>query len=148
VATLIVSITACGGENVPQARPDTGATLEGTVKVGNEQIHYAMITVRNASGSSSGKVDEDGNFKLTNVPLGEVQVAVNTSAGMGDFQAAQMRAGAMAGGPEGKTGRKKVNVQMINLKEQYFDPATSGLKTTVNAGANTYNIELPAAAKK
>lgn len=146
-AGVAVLIASCGGDNIPRAKPDSGATLEGTIKVGNDQVHFAMVTVRNASGSASGKLDEDGKFKISDVPLGEVQVGVNTSAAMGEYNAAVMQAGAMSGSPE-KAGRKKVNVQMINIKEQYFDPEKSGLKTTVNKGPNTFNIELPASAKK
>jgi hypothetical protein len=146
-AGVAVFIASCGGDNIPQAKPDSGATLEGTIKVGNDQVHFAMVTVRNASGSASGKLDEDVKYKISDVPLGEVQVGVNTSAAMGDYNAAMMKAGAMSGSPE-KAGRKKVNVQLINIKEQYFDPEKSGLKTTVNKGPNTFNIELPASAKK
>lgn len=146
-AGVAVLLASCGGDNIPQAKPDSGATLEGTIKVGNDQVYFAMVTVRNASGSASGKLDEDGKFKIADVPLGEVQVAVNTSAAMGEYNAAVMRAGAMSGSPD-KAGRKKVNVQMINIKEQYFDPEKSGLKTTVNKGPNTFDIELPASAKK
>lgn len=147
-AALAVCVTACGGDNIPKAIPESGATLEGTVKAGGEQLQFAMITVKSGNGTSTGKIGDDGRYKVTNVPVGEVQVAVNTSAAMGDYTSAAMGAGAMTGGPDGKTGRKKTEVKMIHLKEQYFDPATSGLKTTVNAGANTFDIELPAGARK
>lgn len=154
VGAVALAVAACGGDSShkPVAMSDTGATLEGTVKAGGEQLHYAMIMVKSAGGTASGKIDEEGRYKISNVPLGEVQVGVNTSAAQGDFTADQMRAGAMTGGPDGKAGRKRVNVKMIHLKEQYFDPASSGLKTTVQAGANTFDIVLPssalAAAKK
>lgn len=149
VGAVARAVAACGGDSShrPVAMSDTGATLEGTVKAGSEQLHYAMIMVKSAGGTASGKIDEEGRYKISNVPLGEVQVGVNTSAAQGDFTADQMRAGAMTGGGEGgKAGRKRVNVKMIHLKEQYFDPASSGLKTTVNAGANTFDIVLPSSA--
>ncbi len=147
-AALAVLVAACENASTPRANPDSGATLEGTVKVGAEELDFAMVTAYSGSGSSTGKIGDDGKYKLSNVPLGEVKITVNTNAAMGDYQQAQMQAGAMTGGGQGKSGRKKVNVQMIHVKEQYADPEKSGLKTTVNAGANTYNIELPASAKK
>jgi hypothetical protein len=147
VAALAVAVASCGSsDHVAKAIPDSGATLEGTVKAGTEQLHYALIMVKSPNGSASGKIDEDGRYKISNVPLGEVQVGVNTSAAQGDYQTDVMQAGAMTGGPEGKSGRKKVNVKMTHLKDKFFDPTTSGLKTTVKAGANTFDIELPAAA--
>jgi hypothetical protein len=150
VAALALGVAACGGENVPKAIPDSGATLEGTVKVGGEQLQFAMVMVKSANGVASGKIGEDGKYKVSNVPLGEVQIGVNTTAAQGEYQSAVMQAGAMTGAPDGggKTGRKKVDVKMIHVKEQYYEPTSSGLKTTVKAGANTYDIELPANARK
>ena len=150
VAALAFATAACGGgDSAAKALPDTGATLEGTVKVGPDDIHFAQVIVHNSSGTASGKVGDDGKYEITNVPLGEVTVGVNTAAGMSEYQTAVMQAGAMTGGGDaGKAGKKKVNVQMVNVKEQYFDPDKSGLKTTVKVGPNTFNIELPASAKK
>jgi hypothetical protein len=150
VAALSLSVVACGGDNVPKALPDSGATLEGTVKVGGEQLQFALVMVKSSSGIASGKIGEDGRYKVSNVPVGEVQVGVNTSAAQGEYQTAVMQAGAMTGSPAdgGKTGRKKVDVKMVHVKEQYYEPTSSGLKTTVKAGANTYDIELPANARK
>ena len=148
VATLTLGLAACGGDNIPKALPDSGATLEGTVKVGGEQLQFAMISVKSANGVASGKIGEDGRYKVSNVPLGEVQIGVNTGAARGDYQTEVMRGGAMTGSPEGKAGRKKVDLKFVDVKEQYFEPTSSGLKTTVKAGTNTYDIELPATAKK
>jgi hypothetical protein len=149
LASLALTIASCASnDNVARSLPDTGATLEGTIKVGSEPLHFAMVMVKSPSGVVSGKIGEDGKYKVSNVPIGDVQVGVNTSAAQGDFQAAMMQAGAMGGGADGKSGRKKVDVKMIHVKDQYVEPTSSGLKTTIKAGANTYDIELPAAAKK
>jgi hypothetical protein len=148
VAAVAAAVAACGkGDHVERANPDSGATLEGTVKVGNEEVQFAQITAKGAGGVATGSIGEDGKYTLKNVPVGEVLIGVNTAAAQGDYQSAVMAAGAMSGGPQGKSGRKKVDVKMVHLKDQYFDPDKSGLKTTVNKGPNTYNIELPASAK-
>jgi hypothetical protein len=149
VIALAGFVAGCGGgDHIAKSLQESGATLEGTIKVGNEQIQFAHVTAKGSGGVATGAVGEDGKYHLTNVPIGEVQLAVNTDAAGGDFQSAVMQAGAMKGGPEAKVGRNKVDLKMINLKQQYFDPDKSGLKTTVNKGANTFNIELPASAKR
>jgi hypothetical protein len=142
-AGIAVAVASCGGPHIPVALPETGATLEGTVKYGSEEIQFAMIMVQSPAGTAFGSIGDDGRYRLVNVPLGEVQVAVNTAAARGDFQSAVMAAGAMTGGPEGKSGRKRVNVKFIDVPPKYYDPATSGLGTTVSKGVITYDIVIP-----
>jgi hypothetical protein len=45
-------------------------------------------------------------------------------------------------GPEGKPGRRKAAPKFLTVPTKYFDPATSGLKTTINKGINTYDIVI------
>lgn len=151
-ALLICTLAAAGcGSQVhrPVAIPETGATLTGTVTVSGEQLRFAHIFVRGADGTmSQGAIGSDGTYTVNNVPLGEVTVAVNTEAARGDSIAAGMAgsyAGPEAGG--GKTGKAKL-AGFVNLKESYFDPEKSGLKTSIKAGSNEFKIELPATAKR
>jgi hypothetical protein len=113
--------------------PETGATLEGTVTYGKDVVGAALVIAQNSSGSATAFVDDDGHFKLENVPLGEVNLAVNTDAGKG---AAMGRA--MAAGGKGKGAPK-----IIEVPKKYADPNTSGIKTTINTGPNTYDIVIP-----
>lgn len=140
-AALALGVASCG-DNVPQRLADSGATLEGTVKYGADQLQFAQVTVSGDGGTVTGSVGEDGKYKIENVPVGEVKVAVNTQAAMGQYQTAVMQAGAYKG-PEGKGGRQKVDVKMVQVPDKFADPNKSGLKTTVNKGANTYNIDIP-----
>jgi hypothetical protein len=142
-AAAFLSLTACDTSHLPVSLPESGATLVGTVKYGTEDIHYAMIMVQSPGGTAYGRVDESGRYRVPNVPVGEVKVAVNTSAARGDYQTAMMAAGAMTGGPEGKAGRKKVSTKFVDVPSKYFDPATSGVSTTVARGENTFDITLP-----
>lgn len=144
VAAIALSVAACGDNpHIAIALPDTGASLHGTIKYGTEDVHYALITVFSAGGVSYGNVDDEGRYHVTNVPLGEVKVAVNTSAARGDYQSAVMGAGAMTGSPDGKSGRKKVNLKFVDVPAKYFDPQQSGLTTTVAKGENTFDIIIP-----
>src|SRR4051794_15988129 len=88
--------------------PQTGATLEGTITYGTEPVHYAQVMVSGGGQAVTGKVGEDGRYKVENAPLGEVTVAVNTKAAMGDFQVRARQAG-VDKGPDGK-GKAAVSV--------------------------------------
>jgi len=116
--------------------PETGATLEGTINYGADKVQFAMILVQSPdkSGSATGKIGPDGRYRVENVPLGEVNVGVNTSAGRGDFQSAVMAS---------SQGRPKGQLRFLDVPAKYFDPDKSGLKTSVSRGANTYDITIP-----
>jgi hypothetical protein len=114
--------------------PETGATLEGTVSYGKEKVEAAMVIAQNDKGSSSTFLDENGRYKLENVPLGEVNIAVDTEAGKGQ---ATGRMVAKA------HGRGNGGPRIIDVPKQFADPATSGIKTTINKGSNEYDIKIP-----
>lgn len=108
--------------------PETGATLEGTVTYNNEPVLVALIIVQGDNGVATASIGEDGHYKVENVPLGTVHIAVNTAAGK-----AQMTGQKMRGGPLPK---------MIDVPSQYHDPATSGIAATINKGSNTLPITI------
>ena len=141
LAVVTLGLTSCGPGNRAVELPTTGALLEGVITYGGEPIQFALVIVKNANQSSTGKVGADGRYKVNNVPLGEVMVAVNTDAGAGDFQSASMAAGAYQG-PEAK-GKTKVDLKFVKIPAKFHDTSTSNIKTTVNAGANTFDIVIP-----
>jgi hypothetical protein len=126
-ACCAVVLGSCGNPR-EERLPETGATLEGVVKYGNEQIRFAQIQVLGGGKMATGRIEEDGRYKVENCPLGEVKIGVNTAAAMGEFQSAV---------------RQKQNVRFVAVNEKYADPEKSGIKTTVNGGANTYDIVIP-----
>lgn len=116
--------------------PETGATLEGTVVYGKEPVPVALIIVVGDSGSAQGFIGEDGRYKLTNVPLGTVKIGVNTDAAKGELTSRMM---AQSQGGKVKVARPR----FIEVPKRYGEPATSGLTTTINKGANTFDIVIP-----
>ena len=114
---------------------ETGATLEGTVTYGGQKVRVALIIAQGASGASTGFVNDDGRYQLGNVPLGEVNIAVNTGAGKG-----QLISRAMAQSKGQGTGPLP---QVIDVPSKYGDPTKSGITTTVSQGANTFNVVIP-----
>jgi hypothetical protein len=114
--------------------PETGATLEGTVSYGKDKIGVALVIAQNGSGAATAFIDDDGRYKLTNVPLGEVSIGVNTDAGKGQAFGKFMAAA---------QGKAKGAPRIVEVPSRFANPATSGIKTTVNEGANTFDIVIP-----
>jgi hypothetical protein len=112
--------------------PETGATLEGTVKYGNEPVLVAMVIAANSSGGAQGYIGDDGRYKIENVPLGEVTLAVNVNAAKGNLMSKQMD-------PSQKGKIPKV----IDVPAKWETPNTSTIKTTINKGENTFDIVIP-----
>ena len=140
VACLAVGLGSC--DNPRETRlPETGATLEGTVKYGNDQLQFAQVQVLGADKMATGRIDEEGRYRVDNCPTGDVKIGVNTMAAMGEYRSKTMQGG-LYKGPEAK-GKGKVNLRFIDVPEKYADPNKSGIRTTVNSGSNTYDIVIP-----
>jgi hypothetical protein len=114
--------------------PETGATLEGTVKYGSDKVGVALVIAQNTTGASSAFIDDDGRYKLTNVPLGEVSIGVNTEAGKGQAMGKAMAAA---------QGKAKGAPRILDVPMRFADPTSSGIKTTVNKGENTFDVVIP-----
>lgn len=144
VAAVGFAFTAGCGSNAPVAIAESGATLEGTVTYGGEQLHYAQISVSGGGKVATGNIGDDGRYKVENAPVGEVTIGVNPKAAMGQYQSDVMQGGAMTGGPEGKAGRKKTSsVKFTDIPDKFYEPDKSGLKATVNKGTTTHDIVIP-----
>lgn len=117
--------------------PQTGATLEGTVTYGKDKLMAALIIVQGADGAATGNIGDDGHYKIENVPLGEVNIGVNTDAAKG-----QMMSQVMAQS-QSKEKDKKPLPQVIDVPAKFGNPTTSGIKTTINKGSNTFDIVVP-----
>jgi hypothetical protein len=125
---LFVFIVGCA----PGLRriPETGATLEGTIKYGSEKVPVAMVIVAGeGSGGAQGFVGDDGRYKVENVPLGEVKIGVSVKAGEGQMMSRRM------------SGQKVP--RSVAVPDKYEDPEKSGIKTTTAQGANTFDIVIP-----
>jgi hypothetical protein len=113
---------------------ESGATLEGTVTYGKDKIGAALVLARNETGQAMAFVEENGHYKLENVPLGEVTIGVDTESGK-----SQAKGRAMAQ----SQGKPKGAPKLIDVPSRFADPATSGIKTKVNKGANSFDIVIP-----
>jgi hypothetical protein len=135
LAILVVCFNLVGCGNGEVRYPDSGATLEGTVTYGPDKITDAMIIALNDKGKATGFVDQDGHYKLENVPLGEVNLAADSEAARG------AAIGKLMAKTQGKGD--KAGIKILELPRKYQDPAKSGITTTIVKGANTFNIVIP-----
>lgn len=131
----LVGGSACNNKFVKEETlPDTGATLEGTITYNGKEVPYAEVIVKGANGTvAQGRVGDDHKYIIKSVPVGEVQIGVNTASARGDAIARGMQAS--SGGKE-----KKKAEPFVEVPEKFASPDTSGLKYTVKSGANTHNI--------
>lgn len=142
-AGLMLLTSACSdGERLPES----GATLKGIVKYGDEPVQFALVVAVGNGASATANVDRDGSYVITNAPLGEVKVAVNTEAGRGDYMSVSMSG--VYKGPDVKDGGKtKFTLKFIEVPKEYHEPETTPLKTTVQKGENVFDITIPVAGK-
>ena len=106
-------------------------TVSGTVKVDGNTLDTGSVTFHPVGGGAAavGAIEPNGSYTLktgtsTGVKPGEYIVTV---------YAAKVTAGTAKEAP--KAGKSLV-------ADRYTNPKTSDLKKTVNAGANTSNLEL------
>jgi len=141
VLSFALLAASCGYGVREERLPESGATLEGTVTYGTEKVPAALIVVAGQNGSATGNIDEaTGQYRIENVPLGEVKIAVNTDAAKGEMQG-KLMAGYYKG-PEAKSKGITAPPKIVEVPGKYRNPDTSGIRTTINAGANTYEIKI------
>jgi hypothetical protein len=127
---------ACSNHYVtPVKYPDSGATLEGTVTYAGQKVRVALIIAQGEKDYVQAFMSDDGRYKIENAPLGEVKLAVNTAAGKGRMIGRRMAQSRGKG--EGPLP------PVIDVPAKYGEPNTSGITTTINPGANTFDIVIP-----
>jgi len=131
VAGVIFAAVSCGKRI---ERLDlSNATLEGTVTYQGKPVPFALIIVAGNQQSATANADANGKFKVEHVPLGQVQIGVNTDAAQGIAMSAMMAAQRGGGTPP---------PPLVQIPKKYFEPSTSGITTTIQDGANTFDIKI------
>ena len=137
-AAVAVTAVSCGSGGIEPIK-ETGATLEGKVTYGGDPVPMAMVIVaQTGGGAATAFANDDGYYKVENVPVGDVLLAVNTDATRG-----QMAGRAMAGTDPKAKGKKTVTPKLIEVPKKYHNPDKSGLTTKIQKGANQHDIVIP-----
>jgi hypothetical protein len=132
-------VVGCSGE---EKLVLSEAKLEGAITYKGKQVPYALVIVSvdmKGAGSGSGAsgfADKSGKFSIEHVPTGPIAIGVNTDAGRGNMMGATMSAAI--------GGEKSAAPTFVDVPKKYFDPGTSGIKTTVEnpKGINTFDIKM------
>ena len=137
IAACCLLMASCKG-NPTVYLETTDATLEGTVTYRGRPVPYALVIAAAPEGqgttpAATANADAQGRYRLTSVPLGQVEIGVNSEAGRG-MMMGQMMAASQGAGGETPT--------FVDVPNKYFNPTTSGVTTTISDGPNTFDIEL------
>jgi hypothetical protein len=135
----MAALASCGNPRETRL-PETGATLEGTVTYKGDQLQFAQIQVLGEGRMATGRIGEDGRYRVENCPLGQVKVGVNTAAARGEYTSKTMQGGVYKG-PEAK-GKGRVDLKFMDVPAKFADPEKSELSTSVREGTNTYDIDI------
>jgi hypothetical protein len=135
-----VGFTSCGS-NAPVELPRTGSSMEGEVQYDGKTLGFGIVIVEGAGTSVQGNISQDGTYKVDNVPVGPVKLAVVTNPGMA--RAAQMAAGSNQGpGAKGKGKLGKVP-ENVDVPVKYHTTNSSNMSYTIEKGTNKYDIVIP-----
>jgi hypothetical protein len=147
-AISLAGLSACGERMVTYEA--SGNNLSGTITFNGEKVTYASVFVVQEGHQTSGSVMEEGKYLVVNCHVGPATICVNSDSARGRFMSDSMAAGAYAG-PEAKgkdAGKKKTNVKFIEIPKKYQDDKTSGIKTTIEKGDNTFDIAISTKGEK
>jgi hypothetical protein len=122
-------------------------TVTGVVKYKDKIVKGGTVTFVSKSGKASGSssIAEDGTYTVSNIPVGEVQISVETSSmkpsGMDVGHKYQPPKEAPPEAAAGLGGGKSKD-RYVAIPESYADPMRSGLAYTVQVGQQEHPIDL------
>ena len=143
----------CGGGN-----PNAPAKISGSVSLNGKPLPGGTIMFYAQTGGTpySAAISPDGTYAISDVPLGELIVCVDTeslnpeknSANSADAKRRQQMmgdrqppAGRGGGGNSDGTGGGEAG-KYVKIDKKYSKPETSPLTFTATNGRNIYNAEL------
>ncbi len=121
-------------------------TLSGKVTYRGAPLPGGSITIvpekGNAAQTVSGKIESNGTYSVSNVPVGAVKVSIRVSEPT-PFAEARIPPSEMAAkGNEAVKPRANPAQPTVRLPLEYSDPEKSGLRYTINGGSQTQDIDL------
>lgn len=125
---LVLVLPGCGGGS---------GSVTGKVTANGKPVTAASIVFKGPTGlTSQTQVQKDGTYKMENAPIGDVTITVANATEVADAGPALS--------PEefAKKGAAGVPKMGTQVPPKYGDEKTSGLKTTIKSGSQTYDIDL------
>ena len=137
ILLFVLVIAGCG-----KSRP-TGI-VTGKVTYQNATVTDGTVTFHGADGKSTiARIESNGTYKATKVPLGEVKVTVTTMGSTAELEKTAQSMAKFGNKRFGKGKEFQTNVNIVSVPTKYSIPDTSGLSLTVKQGMQSFNIDLP-----
>ena len=143
----LVSLAGCGKPPRPEMAP-----VSGVVLYQSKPIEGALVTFRNDKSPrvAAGTTDRDGKFRLTTFENNDGAIIGEHVDTISKSQANPELAGASVENPSAAYGKGMAaaasgnldQIRKLELPAKYADPATSGLKQTVQKGSNNFEFKL------
>jgi hypothetical protein len=120
-------------------------TVTGFVKYKDKIVKGGTVTfVAKGGASGSSPIAEDGSYTVSNIPVGDVQITVETASmkpsGMDVGHKYKPPPGAPPEAAAGMGGKSKD--RYVQIPDSYNNPSTSGLTYTVKSGNQEFPIDL------
>jgi hypothetical protein len=134
----LMSAAGCGGVTAP---------VSGKVTYQGEPVTSGYVVFYGADGrTDSGRLDGDGHYIVSKVPVGDVKVTVLTTdptrkPPSGGLSKAKQRSKEPLEGAPKLDGPAPAG-KFVAIPERYKDPDQSGLNFTVKSGSQTIDLEL------
>lgn len=149
---LLVFSVGCGGLDY-KAR----GTVKGKVTIGPKHLTIgtvAFYSTKDEGYTGTASIDKNGNYVMTDAPLGEVKITVSVPS-LPPGGLARMKFGPTPKDQKDKGGsvdpndpRRKITIMgdlpehVVPIPGKYSTTDSSGLTYTVQRGEQTHNIEL------
>jgi hypothetical protein len=136
---MAAAIWGCSGGT----KPPPSAEVSGKVTYKGQPVPGGEVTFVTVKGgyASGGRIDENGNYKVT-VPVGDVKITVdNTMLGRGGRGAPRGGGGGMLKRPDSEAPTEWKG-HYIDLPSKYANADQTDLTYTVVAGSQTHDITL------
>ncbi len=134
---LLMPLVGCGRSK---------GTLSGKVTYRGAPLPGGTITIvpekGNAAQTMSGKIESNGTYSVANVPAGAVKVSIRVSEPTPFAEARIPPSEIAAKGNEAFKPPANSAQPTVRLPLEYSDPDKSGLRYTINGGAQSQDIDL------
>jgi hypothetical protein len=124
---------------------DPVSEISGKVTFNSAIVKGGNVTfVSPGKASVSAQISEDGSYTASNVPYGDVKIAVDTESLNPNKKAKVPKYGPPPGqsAPQGFGSGEDATKRYVRIPLTYAKPDESGLTLTVNASKMQHNIEL------
>ena len=146
LALALLTVAGC------TKNPNAPAQISGVVKYKGQPLPGGTLVFHDSEGKAySAPIQQDGKYDLTDVPVGEMKVTVeteslnpaNTQPTYGGQRAAKM--GMADYNPPGappRPGTEEKKAQYVKIPEKYNNVNSSGLTATLKKGKNSKDFDL------